>query len=308
MSRAGLDRSTLVVAGVATIGLIMAVLDTTIVNVALDTLSSDLHAPLGTIQWVSTAYLLSLAAVVPLSGWMTERFGSKRTWITSIVLFAFGSALCALATSAGELIAFRILQDLGGGMLMPVGFTLIAQSAGPRLAPSALADAQRRPARPNPTTSVRRPPNPRRPDVLRPARQVEPASDSSGETGKSRSGPTTAPARSDRLDARCLPRPPRKARSSRCTTVRRGAWARRRSAVGRTAEADARGALRGGHRERRSERRGAHARAARARGGIGVLPDDLVNPGEGRPVADAAVVAPRVVVLEPVCQGGAPRG
>ena len=74
----GLDRSTLVVAGVATLGLIMAVLDTTIVNVALDTLSRDLHAPLSTIQWVSTGYLLSLAAVIPLSGWITERFGSKR--------------------------------------------------------------------------------------------------------------------------------------------------------------------------------------------------------------------------------------
>jgi MFS family permease len=61
----GLDRSTLVVAGVATVGLIMAVLDTTIVDVALDTLSSDLHAPLSTIQWVSTGYLLSLAAVIP---------------------------------------------------------------------------------------------------------------------------------------------------------------------------------------------------------------------------------------------------
>ena len=128
----GLDRPTLVVAGVATLGLIMAVLDTTIVNVALDTLSRDLHAPLSTIQWVSTGYLLSLASVIPLSGWITERFGSKRTWIASIVLFALGSALCALATSAGELIAFRVVQGLGGGMLVPVGFTLVAQSAGPR--------------------------------------------------------------------------------------------------------------------------------------------------------------------------------
>ena len=135
----GLDRSTLVVAGVATLGLIMAVLDTTIVNVALDTLSRELHSPLSSIQWVSTGYLLSLAAVIPLSGWLTERFGSKRTWIASIALFAFGSALCALATSAGELIAFRILQGLGGGMLMPVGFTLIAQSAGPRRVGRALA-------------------------------------------------------------------------------------------------------------------------------------------------------------------------
>jgi EmrB/QacA subfamily drug resistance transporter len=135
----GLDRSTLVVAGVATVGLIMAVLDTTIVNVALDTLSRDLHAPLSTIQWVSTGYLLSLAAVIPLSGWVTERFGSKPTWIACIALFALGSGLCALATSAGELIAFRVLQGLGGGMLMPVGFTLIAQSAGPHRVGRALA-------------------------------------------------------------------------------------------------------------------------------------------------------------------------
>src|SRR3954452_1440161 len=135
----GLDRSTLVVAGVTTVGLIMAVLDTTIVNVALDTLSRDLGAPLSTIQWVSTGYLLSLAAVIPLSGWVTERYGSKRTWIASIALFAMGSALCALATSAGELIAFRVLQGLGGGMLLPVGFTLVAQSAGPRRIGRALA-------------------------------------------------------------------------------------------------------------------------------------------------------------------------
>src|SRR4051812_48425025 len=136
---AGLDRPTLVVAGVATLGLVMAVLDTTIVNVALDKLSSDLHASLGTIQWVSTGYLLSLAVVIPLSGWITERFGSKRTWIASIALFAIGSALCATATSAGELIAFRVLQGLGGGMLVPVGFTLVAQSAGPQRIGRALA-------------------------------------------------------------------------------------------------------------------------------------------------------------------------
>ena len=135
----GLDRATLVVAGVATLGLIMATLDTTIVNVALDTLSRHLHASLNTIQWVSTGYLLSLAAVIPLSGWLTERFGSRQTWIVSIALFAFGSGLCALATSAGELIAFRVLQGLGGGMLMPIAFTLIAQSASPERVGRAIA-------------------------------------------------------------------------------------------------------------------------------------------------------------------------
>ena len=95
----GLERPTLVVAGAVILGLIMAVLDTTIVNVALDTISRDVHAPLSTIQWISTGYLLSLAAVIPLSGWITERFGSKRTWIASIAVFAIGSGLCALETS-----------------------------------------------------------------------------------------------------------------------------------------------------------------------------------------------------------------
>jgi EmrB/QacA subfamily drug resistance transporter len=128
----GLEWPTLVVAGVAVAGLIMPVLDTTIVNVALDTISRDLHAPLTTVQWVTTGYLLSLAVVLPLSGWVTERFGSKPTWIAAIAVFGVGSALCALATSAGELIAFRVVQGFGGGTLLPVGFTLVAQSAGPR--------------------------------------------------------------------------------------------------------------------------------------------------------------------------------
>jgi MFS family permease len=126
----GLDRGTVVVADVVTPGLIMAVLDTTIVNVGLETLSRDLAVGLGTVEWVSTGYLLSLAAVIPLSGWVTERFGSKPAWIASIALFGLGSGLCALATTAEELIAFRVLQGVGGGMLLPIGFTLIAQSAG----------------------------------------------------------------------------------------------------------------------------------------------------------------------------------
>jgi EmrB/QacA subfamily drug resistance transporter len=135
----GLDRGTVVVAAVVTVGLLMAVLDTTIVNVGLETLSRDLQVGLGTIQWVSTGYLLSLAAVIPLSGWVTERFGSKPAWIASIALFAVGSGLCALATTAGELIAFRVVQGLGGGMLLPIGFTLIAQRAGPQQVGRALA-------------------------------------------------------------------------------------------------------------------------------------------------------------------------
>ena len=75
------------VAIVVIIGAIMSILDTTIVNVALDSLSQDLHAPLSTIQWVSTGYLLSLATVIPLTGWAAERFGAKRVWMTAVAGF-----------------------------------------------------------------------------------------------------------------------------------------------------------------------------------------------------------------------------
>jgi EmrB/QacA subfamily drug resistance transporter len=128
----GLSREVKVVAVVVVLGVIMSVLDTTIVNVALDTLSRDLHAPLGTIQWVSTGYLLSLAMVIPLAGWLSERFGSKRVWMISVAVFAVGSALCGIAWSAGSLICFRVIQGFGGGLIMPVGMSVLAQTAGPR--------------------------------------------------------------------------------------------------------------------------------------------------------------------------------
>src|SRR4051795_10538247 len=126
-----LGREVWLVAGVVIVGVIMSVLDTTIVNVALETLSKELHAPLSTIQWVSTGYLLSLAMVIPLTGWMSERFGAKQVWMTSVALFGVGSALCGLAWSAESLIVFRVLQGFGGGMIMPVGMSLLAQTAGP---------------------------------------------------------------------------------------------------------------------------------------------------------------------------------
>jgi EmrB/QacA subfamily drug resistance transporter len=120
-----------VVAAVVTIGTVMSILDTTIVNVALDTLSRELHATLNTIQWVATGYMLALAVVIPLTGWMSERFGAKTIWMTSVTLFGLGSALCGLAWSAESLIVFRILQGFGGGMIMPVGMSLLTQTAGP---------------------------------------------------------------------------------------------------------------------------------------------------------------------------------
>jgi EmrB/QacA subfamily drug resistance transporter len=120
------------VAIVVVVGAIMSILDTTIVNVALESLSRDLDAPLSTIQWVATGYLLSLATVIPLTGWAAETFGPRRVWMTVVAAFVATSALCGLAWSAESLIAFRVLQGFAGGMIMPIGMITLAQTAGPR--------------------------------------------------------------------------------------------------------------------------------------------------------------------------------
>jgi EmrB/QacA subfamily drug resistance transporter len=120
------------IAGVVILGMIMSILDTTIVNVALDTLGHDLHSPVSQIQWVVTGYLLSLATVIPVTGWASRRFGAKRVYICSVVLFTLGSGLCGLAGSTTSLILFRVLQGVGGGMIMPVGQMIMAEVAGPK--------------------------------------------------------------------------------------------------------------------------------------------------------------------------------
>jgi EmrB/QacA subfamily drug resistance transporter len=120
------------IAGVVILGMIMSILDTTIVNVALRTLGHDLHSSISQIQWVVTGYLLSLAAVIPVTGWAARRFGAKRVYMTSLVLFTAGSALCAVAASTTSLVLFRVLQGVGGGMIMPVGQLIMAQVAGPQ--------------------------------------------------------------------------------------------------------------------------------------------------------------------------------
>jgi EmrB/QacA subfamily drug resistance transporter len=120
------------IAGVVILGMIMSILDTTIVNVALDTLGRDLHSPLSQIQWVITGYLLALAAVIPVTGWAARRFGAKRVYICSVILFTLGSTLCGLATSSTSLVIFRVLQGVGGGMIMPVAQMIMAEVAGPK--------------------------------------------------------------------------------------------------------------------------------------------------------------------------------
>src|SRR5436309_7111412 len=128
----GLDRELLRLGAVVVAGSIMAILDATIVNVAIPTLGGDFHTSISTIQWVMTGYLLAFASVIPLTGWASDRFGAKRVWIASLLLFMAGSALSGAAWSIEALIGFRILQGLGGGMILPVGQTILAQAAGPQ--------------------------------------------------------------------------------------------------------------------------------------------------------------------------------
>ncbi len=120
------------ISAVVIIGSIMSILDTTIVNVALDTLGRELHATIAQIQWVVTGYMLSLAAVIPVTGWAARRFGAKHVYLVSLIVFTAGSALCGLATSTNELIAFRVLQGVGGGMILPIGQLMMAEAAGPK--------------------------------------------------------------------------------------------------------------------------------------------------------------------------------
>jgi EmrB/QacA subfamily drug resistance transporter len=127
---AGLDRELMLVASVVVLGAIMSILDVTVVNVAINTLAKDFKTTLPTIQWVATGYTLALATVIPLTGWASDRFGTKRLYIISLGLFAIGSALSGLAWSAGSLIAFRVLQGFGGGMIMPAGMTILTRAAG----------------------------------------------------------------------------------------------------------------------------------------------------------------------------------
>src|SRR5947207_9924128 len=128
----GLSREILVLAGVVILGTIMTVLDLTVVNVAIPTLARDLGASIPAIQWVMTGYTLAFATVIPLTGWAAERFGARRAWIFALLLFLAGSVLAGAAWSIGSLIAFRVLQGLGAGMILPIGQTILAQAAGPQ--------------------------------------------------------------------------------------------------------------------------------------------------------------------------------
>src|SRR5947208_9465131 len=120
------------ISAVVIVGSIMSILDTTIVNVALDTLRRELHSTISQIQWVVTGYMLALAAVIPVTGWAARRFGAKQVYVVSLVLFVAGSVLCGLANSTTELVLFRVVQGVGGGLLLPIGQLMMADAAGPK--------------------------------------------------------------------------------------------------------------------------------------------------------------------------------
>jgi EmrB/QacA subfamily drug resistance transporter len=131
-----IDGPVLKIAGVVVLGAIMSILDITVVNVALPTFQVEFGSPgdplpYSTVTWTVIAYTLALAFVIPMTGWAADRFGTKRLYMTALLLFTLGSALCAAATSIGMLIGFRALQGLGGGMLMPLGMTIMTRAAGP---------------------------------------------------------------------------------------------------------------------------------------------------------------------------------
>ncbi|WP_405743128.1 MFS transporter [Streptomyces sp. NBC_01525] len=109
----------------AVLGSGMAMLDSTVVNVALPRIGADLHADLGVLQWTITAYMLTLASLILLGGALGDRFGRRRVFLVGVVWFAVASLLCGLAPTPGGLIAARALQGIGGALLTPGSLALI---------------------------------------------------------------------------------------------------------------------------------------------------------------------------------------
>src|ERR1700761_2754434 len=113
------------VAVVYVAAMFMAIMDTTIVNVALPTLGRDFHAPSSSVGLVSIAYLVSLAVFIPAAGWIGDRIGGRRALLGAVGVFTVASALCGISASLGELVAFRVLQGAGGAVMTPVGLAML---------------------------------------------------------------------------------------------------------------------------------------------------------------------------------------
>ncbi|WP_275462569.1 MFS transporter [Streptomyces noursei] len=126
-----LDASLLRLIGVLLLGGLIGLLDSTIVNVGMATMARHFDAPLSTVGWIATGYLLAVAIAIPFAAWAMERFGSKKMWLIGLSLFVLGSLASGLSWNVESLIAFRIAQGFGGGMLDPIMLTVLATAAGP---------------------------------------------------------------------------------------------------------------------------------------------------------------------------------
>ncbi len=113
------------IAVVYAVAMFASVMDTQIVNVALTSLSRDFHVTDSSVQWVVTAYMMSLAVCVPASGWLGDRIGTKRVFLVAVAVFTLASGLCAASVNLTELIVMRVLQGAGAGMMVPVGMAIV---------------------------------------------------------------------------------------------------------------------------------------------------------------------------------------
>lgn len=129
-----IDRRVWIIAATCSCGPLMSGLDSTMVNIALDTIARTRGVALGTVQWVSSAYLLALALALPITGWLVDRVGARRVFLFSFAVFMLGSALCASAGSIEALIGFRVIQGLAGGLLAPMMQLMMARHAGRHMA------------------------------------------------------------------------------------------------------------------------------------------------------------------------------
>lgn len=127
-----IDRDLWRLMGILLIGASAALLDTTIVAVAIDDLTTAFDTTVGTAQWATTSYLLAMVGAIPMMGWLTDRFGGRRVWLATLWVFLAGSLLCSVAWSIGSLIAFRVVQGLGAGLILPLLQAILAGAAGPQ--------------------------------------------------------------------------------------------------------------------------------------------------------------------------------
>ncbi|RJX37812.1 DHA2 family efflux MFS transporter permease subunit [Paenibacillus pinisoli] len=110
-------------------GMMMVMINSTAMNVAIPSLSDSFNVSFGTLQWIITGYMLAMSVTIPLAGWFSDRFGSGKAFLYTVILFILGSLLCAMAQDIHQLIIFRIVQGLGGGMIQPMGMAMIFRLA-----------------------------------------------------------------------------------------------------------------------------------------------------------------------------------